>query len=151
MPESTHLSILQNAMKNAYAPYSNYSVSALIITDSGQQYVGCNVENASYPEGLCAEASAISAMVVAGEKHIKQIYIMSQDKTGATPCGGCRQCDRQHQCPGQRQPLQRSSWSSHRGSGIGVPRRWSWEYQCRVAEHGGRNLGVHSAGRNRLD
>ncbi|MCS5591271.1 MAG: cytidine deaminase [Gammaproteobacteria bacterium] len=91
MSESIHLSILQNAMKNAYAPYSNYSVSALIITGSGQQYIGCNVENASYPEGLCAEASAISAMVVAGEKHIKQIYIMSQDKTGATPCGGCRQ------------------------------------------------------------
>jgi cytidine deaminase len=91
MSESTYLSILQNAMNNAYAPYSNYSVSALIITDSGQQYIGCNVENASYPEGLCAEASAISAMVVAGEKKIKQIYIMSQDQTGATPCGGCRQ------------------------------------------------------------
>ena len=91
MSKSTHLSTLQNAIKNSYAPYSSYSVSALIVTDSGQQYVGCNVENASYPEGLCAEASAISAMVVAGEKYIKQIYIMSQDKTGATPCGGCRQ------------------------------------------------------------
>ena len=91
MSDSEHIDLLRNAMQNAYAPYSNYKVGALIISENGAKHVGCNVENASYPQGQCAESSAISAMIVSGDKYIKQIYIMSEDKAGATPCGGRRQ------------------------------------------------------------
>ena len=81
----------KRAMAKAYAPYSNYPVGALIVTQDGQTFAGCNVENASYPEGNCAETAAIAAMVMAGHQRIQKIYIMSQDDQGATPCGGCRQ------------------------------------------------------------
>jgi cytidine deaminase len=81
----------KQAMAKAYAPYSNYPVGALVVTQDGQTFVGCNVENASYPEGHCAETAAIAAMVMAGQQRIQSIYIMSQDEQGATPCGGCRQ------------------------------------------------------------
>ena len=91
MSDSEHIDLLRNAMQNAYAPYSNYKVGALIISENGAKHIGCNVENASYPQGQCAESSAISAMIVSGDKYIKQIYIMSEDKAGATPCGECRQ------------------------------------------------------------
>lgn len=85
------LKATKEAMHKAYAPYSKYPVGALIVTQTGQTYAGCNVENASYPEGNCAETSAIAAMVMAGHTRIESIYIMSQDQQGATPCGGCRQ------------------------------------------------------------
>ena len=78
-------------MDKAYAPYSNYPVGALIVTENGHTFAGCNVENASYPEGNCAETAAIAAMVMAGHQRIQKIYIISQDDQGATPCGGCRQ------------------------------------------------------------
>ncbi|HIE77296.1 MAG TPA: cytidine deaminase [Candidatus Thioglobus sp.] len=91
MTTSEHIFLLKDAMQNAYAPYSNYKVGALIISETGAIHIGCNVENASYPQGGCAESGAISAMIVGGDKRIKQIYIMSDDDDGATPCGGCRQ------------------------------------------------------------
>ena len=89
--ETDYLNTLKQAMAKAYSPYSQYPVGALIETKDGQTFVGCNVENASYPEGHCAETAAIAAMVIAGQQRIKTIYIMSQDDQGATPCGGCRQ------------------------------------------------------------
>lgn len=89
--DEDYLSAVKQAMDKAYAPYSNYPVGALVVTEDGQTYAGCNVENASYPEGHCAETAAIAAMVLAGQQRIKQIFIMSQDQQGATPCGGCRQ------------------------------------------------------------
>ena len=90
-PEIAYIKATKQAMAQAYAPYSNYPVGALVVTEDGQTFAGCNVENASYPEGNCAEMAAIAAMVVAGQQRIKTIYIMSQDAQGATPCGGCRQ------------------------------------------------------------
>jgi cytidine deaminase len=90
-PEIAYIKATKQAMAMAYAPYSNYPVGALVVTEDGQTFAGCNVENASYPEGNCAEMAAIAAMVVAGHQRIKTIYIMSQDAQGATPCGGCRQ------------------------------------------------------------
>ncbi len=89
--EDQALDLVHDAMERAYAPYSNYQVGALVVADDGHTYAGCNVENASYPEGHCAETAAIAAMVLAGSKRIESIYIMSQDTQGATPCGGCRQ------------------------------------------------------------
>jgi cytidine deaminase len=78
-------------MNKAYVPYSNYPVGVLIITDKGNKFTGCNVENASYPLGNCAEASAIAAMVMGGERKINQIYVMTKNDEGGIPCGGCRQ------------------------------------------------------------
>jgi cytidine deaminase len=75
----------------AYAPYSKFAVGAAIRTTSGAIYTGCNVENASYPEGCCAETSAISAMIAAGERHIAEVVVCADTQAPLTPCGGCRQ------------------------------------------------------------
>ena len=91
MSESNYITATKEAMNKAYVPYSNYPVGALIVTKNGNTYSGCNVENASYPLGNCAEAAAIASMVLAGEKHIKMIYVTSQNDQGGCPCGGCRQ------------------------------------------------------------
>lgn len=79
------------AMQKSYSPYSGFSVGAVVVTDTGQHYSACNVENAAYPEGTCAEAGAISAMVLAGERRIREIYVMGNGEGLVTPCGGCRQ------------------------------------------------------------
>ena len=78
-------------MLNAYAPYSNFSVGAAILSENDKLFGGCNVENAAYPEGTCAEAGAISAMIAGGCKTIKEIYIVSKSENIVSPCGGCRQ------------------------------------------------------------
>ena len=77
--------------KNAHAPYSNFKVGAALRTPSGKIFVGCNVENAAYPEGTCAEAGAIAAMVAAGETAIAEVCVIADCPTPVTPCGGCRQ------------------------------------------------------------
>ena len=79
------------ARESAYAPYSNHPVGAAILTESGELFSGCNVENAAYPEGVCAEASAISAMILAGRKQIRTVVIAGPGEHSCTPCGGCRQ------------------------------------------------------------
>ena len=75
----------------AYAPYSHFSVGAAILADDGQIYSGCNIENAAYPQGNCAEASAISAMIAGGAKRITRLYVTGPGSAPVTPCGGCRQ------------------------------------------------------------
>ena len=91
MNEENYIAATKEAMNKAYVPYSNYPVGALIVTDNGNTYSGCNVENASFPLGNCAEASAIASMVIGGEKKIKTIYVMTKNDEGGIPCGGCRQ------------------------------------------------------------
>ena len=91
MNEENYIAATKEAMSKAYVPYSNYPVGALIVTDNGNTYSGCNVENASFPLGNCAEASAIASMVIGGEKKIKKIYVMTKNDQGGIPCGGCRQ------------------------------------------------------------
>jgi len=76
---------------NAHVPYSGFPVGAALRTSSGEVFVGCNVENAAYPEGVCAEASAISAMVAAGERGIAALVTVCDGDTLGTCCGGCRQ------------------------------------------------------------
>lgn len=76
---------------NAHAPYSDFAVGAAVRGASGKIYTGCNVENAAYPEGLCAEAAAIAAMVAAGEKQIAAVCVVGEGHNLVTPCGGCRQ------------------------------------------------------------
>ncbi len=75
----------------AYAPYSNFQVGAALRSTSGAIYVGCNVENAAYPEGTCAEAGAIAAMIAAGDTEIAEIYVIASGPDPVAPCGGCRQ------------------------------------------------------------
>lgn len=75
----------------AYAPYSKFHVGAAIRGASGAVYVGCNVENAAYPEGTCAEAGAIAAMVAAGETRLTEAFVAAGGSKLITPCGGCRQ------------------------------------------------------------
>jgi cytidine deaminase len=85
------ISKAQKAMKNAYAPYSRFCVGAAIIDENNTIHAGCNVENAAYPLGVCAEGSAISNMILTGGKQIKKILIVSSGYQLVTPCGGCRQ------------------------------------------------------------
>jgi len=75
----------------AYAPYSRFSVGAAILADDGNIYAGCNIENAAYPIGNCAEASAIAAMIAGGGRRITRIYVTGPGAAPVTPCGGCRQ------------------------------------------------------------
>jgi len=75
----------------AYAPYSNFRVGAAILTGGGAIVSGCNVENAAYPQGACAEANAIGAMILAGENAIAAILVVGDGDGLCTPCGGCRQ------------------------------------------------------------
>jgi cytidine deaminase len=77
--------------ENAYAPYSQFKVGAAIRGASGAIYVGCNVENAAYPEGTCAEAGAIASMVAAGETELVAAYVVAGADKPVPPCGGCRQ------------------------------------------------------------
>jgi cytidine deaminase len=81
----------RRAQANAYAPYSGFKVGAAIHAPSGGLYGGCNVENASYPVGICAEAAAIAAMTSAGETRIRDILICADGDALTTPCGACRQ------------------------------------------------------------
>lgn len=88
------MSLLEEARRvrdNAYAPYSGFKVGAALKTRSGAVFAGCNVENVAYPEGTCAEAGAIAAMIAAGETTIAEIVVVADSPEPVTPCGGCRQ------------------------------------------------------------
>ena len=82
--------------RRAHAPYSNFPVGAAVLDDQGSVHVGCNVENSSYPQGTCAEASAIAAMVAAGGKRIRAILVLGDGEGLCTPCGACRQRISEH-------------------------------------------------------
>ena len=77
--------------ENAYAPYSGFKVGAALRSLSGALHVGCNVENVAYPEGTCAEAGAIAAMIAQGGASIRRIYVIAESPSPVPPCGGCRQ------------------------------------------------------------
>lgn len=78
---------------NAHAPYSGFYVGAALLDERGQVHAGCNVENAAFPEGVCAEANAIGAMIASGGKRIVAIAAVggASEIEACTPCGGCRQ------------------------------------------------------------
>ncbi len=75
----------------AYAPYSGFKVGAAVRAASGTVHRGCNVENVAYPEGTCAEAGAIAAMIAAGETEIVEVCVIADSPQPVPPCGGCRQ------------------------------------------------------------
>jgi cytidine deaminase len=77
--------------ENAYVPYSHFKVGAAIRSASGEIFAGCNVENVAYPEGTCAEAGAIAAMIAGGDTAIAEIAVIADSPKPVSPCGGCRQ------------------------------------------------------------
>jgi cytidine deaminase len=79
------------AYDNAYAPYSKFSVGAAVRTAEGEIFAGCNVENAAYPQGWCAETSALGAMASAGRRRVVEVCVVGGGPGLCTPCGGCRQ------------------------------------------------------------
>ena len=79
------------AQARAYVPYSRFRVGAAILADDGKVYGGCNVENAAYPSGTCAEAGAVAAMILGGGKRIAGILVIGDGTLLCTPCGNCRQ------------------------------------------------------------
>ncbi len=79
------------ARRQAYARYSNFAVGAALRAASGAIYAGCNVENAAYPVGTCAEAGAIAAMILGGDRRILEVVVAAAGAGAVTPCGACRQ------------------------------------------------------------
>ena len=85
------LAAARTAQANAHAPYSHFAVGAAVRTASGHIFAGSNVENVSFPEGICAEAAAIGAMVTSGERSIVEVLTIADGDRVTTCCGGCRQ------------------------------------------------------------
>jgi len=81
----------EGAMKNAYCRYSKFRVGAAVLSDDGQIFAGCNVENASYGLTMCAERNAIFQAVAQGARKVKAVVIVTPTETLTPPCGGCRQ------------------------------------------------------------
>jgi cytidine deaminase len=79
------------ARARAYAPYSNFAVGAAVLDEQGRVHAGCNVENAAYPQGWCAETSALAHLVMAGSKRVLAVAVVGESPHPVTPCGGCRQ------------------------------------------------------------
>ena len=90
-PDPELLRMAREAAARAYAPYSNFPVGAAVRTEDGRRYAGANVENAAYPQGQCAEASAIGAMVAGGGGRVVEVVVAAPSEEECAPCGGCRQ------------------------------------------------------------
>ncbi len=79
------------ARAQAYAPYSRFAVGAAVLDAQGRIHAGANIENAAYPQGLCAEAVALAQMVMAGGRQVRAVAVVGDAPSPVTPCGGCRQ------------------------------------------------------------
>jgi homotetrameric cytidine deaminase len=90
-PDPALVAMARDAARNAYAPYSNFPVGAAVRTTDGRRFAGANVENAAYPQGQCAEASAIGALATGGGGQIAEVVVAAPSEELCTPCGGCRQ------------------------------------------------------------
>ena len=101
--DSSLITAAIDAMTRAYAPYSNFAVGAALLDENGHIHCGANVENAAYPNGICAETSAIAMMVNAGASRIERIAVAGGGGDAGdilcTPCGGCRQRIREFAAP----------------------------------------------------
>jgi cytidine deaminase len=87
----TLIEAARGVRENAYAPYSGFKVGAALRSVEGRVHLGCNVENVAYPEGTCAEAGAIAAMIAAGDRRIAEVAVIADSPAPVPPCGGCRQ------------------------------------------------------------
>jgi cytidine deaminase len=104
------------ARERAYAPYSGFPVGAAVRGSDGRLYLGCNVENAAYPSGSCAEQNAIGSMIAAGERRIAAIAVLAAGEKPVMPCGACRQRIRE---------FGDASTMVHGGATSGVRRTWT--------------------------
>jgi len=93
------LELARQALQQAYTPYSHFPVAAVVRGQSGRLYAGCNVENAAYPLGCCAETAAIATMVMGGDRRIIEVAVLGPGEQLITPCGGCRQRLREFATP----------------------------------------------------
>ena len=93
------LDAARQAQARAYAPYSGFAVGAALLDERGELHAGCNVENAAFPQGVCAEAGALSAMVLAGGTRVRAAVVVGDGAAPVTPCGGCRQKLREFAAP----------------------------------------------------
>ena len=91
MTEPDLVETARRIRERAYAPYSGFKVGAAIRAASGRIYEGVNVENAAYPEGTCAEAGAIAAMIAGGDTSLAEVAVIADSPRPVSPCGGCRQ------------------------------------------------------------
>ncbi|MET7243739.1 cytidine deaminase [Methylobacterium sp. EM32] len=98
-PTDTLLSAARAAQARAHAPYSRFRVGAAIRDEAGAVHAGCNVENAAYPVGTCAEAGAIATMIAQGGRRIAAILVLGDGEALVTPCGACRQRIREFAAP----------------------------------------------------
>jgi homotetrameric cytidine deaminase len=98
-PDPELLRLAREAAGRAYAPYSNFPVGAAVRTDDGRRFAGANVENAAYPQGQCAEASALGAMVAGGGGRVVEVVVAAPSEAECAPCGGCRQRLREFAAP----------------------------------------------------
>ena len=89
--EDELLAAARAVRERAHAPYSKFKVGAALLDEQGRIHTGCNVENAAYPQGTCAEAGALSALVLAGGRRLQAVLVVGQADQPVTPCGGCRQ------------------------------------------------------------
>lgn len=85
------VSAARAAREHAYAPYSKFAVGAAVLDEHGHIHAGCNVENAAYPQGWCAETSAIARLVGSGARRVLAVAVAGVAEAPVTPCGGCRQ------------------------------------------------------------
>jgi cytidine deaminase len=120
----------RSARERAYAPYSRFKVGAAILADDGRVYAGCNVENAAYPTGTCAEAGAVAAMILGGGKTIVAVVVTGEGAGLCTPCGNCRQRLREFAKPATQ---------VHVADGSGIRRTFTLE-ELLPASFGPENL-----------
>jgi cytidine deaminase len=85
------LKAAMDARQHSYAPYSKYLVGAAVLDEHGRIHAGCNIENAAYPQGWCAETTALGHMIMAGGRIARAVMVTGAGSEIITPCGGCRQ------------------------------------------------------------
>jgi cytidine deaminase len=91
LPLTGLLDAARTVRERAHAPYSRYRVGAALLDEQGRIHAGCNIENAAYPQGLCAEAAALAHLVAAGGRSVRAVVVVGEGAQPCTPCGGCRQ------------------------------------------------------------
>jgi cytidine deaminase len=91
LPIDPMLGAARAVREHAHAPYSRFLVGAALLDEQGRIHAGCNVENAAYPQGICAEAGALAQLVAAGGKRVSAVVVVGEGPRLTTPCGGCRQ------------------------------------------------------------
>ena len=117
----------REAQKRAYAPYSKFRVGAALQGASGKIYLGCNIENASYRVTTCAEQSALSVAVVAGEKKFTRLALVADSPDPASPCGACRQALVEFAPDLEVYSVSRTGAEQHRNMNELIPMAFTWK------------------------